>query len=389
MEITFFKRGRAISIDIRHNDIRIRTSIKFKTNGDINGTTIKGDRNTSNKLATIKTGLEDLDFDYSKKRLQLTKDIIFIELLNLCNQKPIEEKKEVESKKDIWEYWDQWIDECQHKISPITKRPYARGTINHYRKVKNILQAFQVDEKFIVSIDTISSDDFYTKFTKHIIKKGQSVNTLSDHFKHVKTFCKWLQKRENINNDFRDFRRHSSYSDAEPLKEHELLKIYDAKFTGVMEKARLAFLLLCSTGMRVSDYNKIDSAQIVEGILIFRSQKTNGLCYVPYFDDLYFRPVYLYDKLCKNYEKTSIPAHRFNQYIAKISECLGIARIKPTSKTGRKTFATLKLLSGVAPEIIMKSTGHKTRTAFDAYVGIDTSDILKAYKDKAINMKVG
>jgi hypothetical protein len=46
-------------------------------------------------------------------------------------------------------------------------------------------------------------------------------------------------------------------------------------------------------------------------------------------------------------------------------------------------------LDGVPAEVIMKSTGHKTRAAFDAYVGINTDDILKAYRDKAVNFKVG
>jgi hypothetical protein len=83
-----------------------------------------------------------------------------------------------------------------------------------------------------------------------------------------------------------------------------------------------------------------------------------------------------------------IEGQKLSDYIGAVAFVAGITRIVPTSKTGRKTFATLKLLQEVAPEIIMKLTGNKTQASFDAYVGIDTSDILKAYKDKAVNLKV-
>jgi hypothetical protein len=322
-------------------------------------------------LDSLELRTRDIFKEQSEKGFPTAKDIVF-EL----TFKP-------EESKSILNWYDDFIEESKSRVSKITGGKLSKGTIIKYEVTKKHLSEFEKKSKYKLTIQSIN-EEFYSKFRTYMFKTV-GVNYFSDLIKNLKTFFKWLQKREKtLSNDFREFERHQTYSDAEPLKEHELKTLYEARLIGYKEKARLTFLFLCSTGMRISDFNRLSKDWIQNGFLIFKCQKTNVKCYVPFFDDLYFKPVELFDKVISH----PISGQKLNDAIKEVFNELELTRIIPTSKTGRKTFATLKLLHGVSPEIIMKSTGHKSRSSFDAYVGIDTSDILKHYKDKSV-LKIG
>jgi integrase len=388
MNITFYLRGKSVYIDIYHQDFRIQKPTGRKA-ASLSGTTIKGNKPDSNLIASIKTGIEDFERDCIKAKKRVTEKMILQELERLRSGGPEPAVEE----KPFWDYYDQWVNESKNRISEITGKRIAHGTIKRYTTTKSILQAFELKARYILSAESIN-DSFYSRFRDYIIgSKKQSVNTFSDHIKQVKAFCKWLQKKEpSLSNDFRDFKKPFSYADAEPLKETELLKLYDYKAVGYKDKAKLIFLFLCSTGVRISDYNKLEEKNFMKDHIFFKAQKTNAPCYVPFYDDLYFRPEALKNELIEKFGSLPrISGQKLNEHIKEIfkDDEVKITRIIPTSKTGRKTFATLKLLQQVPPEVIMKSTGHKERASFDAYVGIDTADMIKQYKDKAIKMKIG
>ncbi|MDQ3190495.1 MAG: site-specific integrase [Bacteroidota bacterium] len=295
-----------------------------------------------------------------------------------------------EDKKTVIEWFNEFINESKTRISSVTGNLIAPSTIVKYEICKVHLMEFEKKTKYPLTVENIN-ENFYEKFRRYILEKGNCSNSFYDMIKYVKSFCKWLQRKEKtLSNDFRFFERHEKYADAKPLKERELNKLYNSVLIGYKEKARLIFLFLCSTGMRISDYNKLKELHIDGEFIIFNSQKTNSKCFIPFFDDLFFKPVQILAEMKEKFgEYPVISGQKLNTYLKEVFLDLSLTRIIPTSKTGRKTFATLKLLHGVPAEIIMKSTGHKTRSSFDAYVGIDTTDILKQYKDKAVNLKVG
>jgi integrase len=325
-------------------------------------------------LDSLKLRAKDIFEELAKSEFPNSKDIA----------KRLIQKKE--TAKPLLESLDEWTEESKSRISKVKNQVLSEGTLKRYKVLKGHLEEFEKINKVTLESKDIDSN-FYAKFRHYmLIHKKNSVNTFSDQIKNIKTFCKWLQKKDpKVSNDFRDFEKPQSYSDAEPLKENELAELYKASFVGYKEKARLVFLFLCSTGMRISDFNRLNREWIQNDFLVFKAQKTNVKCYIPFFDDLLFKPIELFEKVIGQ----TISGNKLNDHIKEVFLELELTRIIPTSKTGRKTFATLKLLHGVSPEIIMKSTGHKSRSSFDAYVGIDTSDILKHYKDKSVNLKIG
>lgn len=334
-------------------------------------------------LSRITERLEDLEFQCKRKGITITKELIV---------EAIQKKEEVIfSDKTFYEYWDEWMEESKTRVSEVTKKKLAKKTLIKYGVSKKRLQDFERVMKYPISFTSIN-DTFYTKVRTYMLGRcNQKINTFGEFIKNVKVFCKWVQKKEpSLSNHFREFKVPFENTDSEPLKPEELLKFYDREFVGHKEKARLIFLFLCCSGMRISDYNTLQDLNISGEMITHVSQKTNQKFYIPFFDDLYFRPVYVVEQMKTKFEKfPKISGQKLNDYIEVIANELGVTRIKPTSKTGRRTFATIKLLSGVRSELIMKSTGHRTRKSFDTYVGIDTADILKEYKDKAVNLKVG
>lgn len=388
MNIKFYLRGQSVYIYASAPGVRVRVPVNLKAKKLTDDGKIPGDPHGTIFLSTKRQAIYKKYTELDSEGILISEQDI-LEVLKKDLQSKDKVKKE---KKAFWTYWDEWTKESENRISEITGKKISKGTIKRYKTTKSILQQFEVSTRYNLNTITVN-DTFYTKFREYIIgKKKQSINTFSDHIKQMKAFCKWLQKSEpGMGNQFRDFKKPFSYADAEPLKEAELLKLYDYETTGYKEKARLIFLFLCSTGLRISDYNNLQEKNFFKDYIFIKAQKTNAPCYIPFYDDLYFKPVELMEELKAKFgSNLKISGQKLNDHIKLIftDDKVKITRIIPTSKTGRKTFATLKLLQSVPPEVIMKSTGHKERASFDAYVGIDTSDMLKQYRDKAIFMKV-
>jgi hypothetical protein len=298
------------------------------------------------------------------------------------------------SKKNFMEYFEAWIDHCKDEISSVTNEKLSSRTITIYKTTKSILKDFQDKTMYVINFKNFNND-FYERFRKYILServnentgdKGCGIGTFSNHIKNLKKFAKWLQRYENISNDFRDWKKKYNRLDAEPLKEEELLMFYNARGkTKRTEKARLVILALCSTSMRISDYNRLDlDKHLFNGLIQynFGSQKTRVSYHIPYFDDLYFRPVYCFKELKK--VGMNISGQKLNKALEDLCEELEFTRIKVTSKTGRKTWATINLKQGKNPEVVMYAGGWQSRKSFDHYVGIDTRDVLKEFKDKAV-----
>lgn len=342
---------------------------------------VLNDKLANKGLSQLRERLEDLIFDTKKSKSVLTVAKIEQAISN--------KEEEIVESKSFFEFWDEWIEESRNRISSITNNVLSPNSIKRYHHTKSFLTQFQTKYNYPLNSGSIN-ELFYVKFSKFILKDhGNNSNTLSNHIKIIKVFCKWYQKKDqNLNNDFREFKKSFTVGKIEPLKPAEIKILQKAKLDERLSKVRDIFLFICYTGLRISDYKRLRLEHVEKDCIRLTTQKTNTECYIPFYDDQLFKPVALFKKY-----KGILPVisdQKVNEYLGELGkhDKVKITRTKMTTRTGRKTFASIKLLQGVPPEVIMKSTGHKTRAAFDAYVGIDTSDILKQYRDKAINLKV-
>ena len=152
-----------------------------------------------------------------------------------------------------------------------------------------------------------------------------------------------------------------------------------------LDKIRDWFLLLCWTGCRYSDLDKLSKEYIRNDLFQFRQQKTNNIVAIPLHPTV--------KKILKKYNG-EIPApisnQKFNAGLKEAMRIIGIdetIKIKHTiggvleeedykkyelisSHTGRRSFASNAYLAGIPSITIMKITGHKTESAFLKYIKI-------------------
>jgi integrase len=290
-----------------------------------------------------------------------------------------------ETQRDFFACFSEFIHESRTRVNRATGKTLVAQTINHYKSCVEILKEF--DKIYPISFEAMDMR-FYGRFRSWYIGKGNNHNTFGGKIKMIKTFLTWASYQGiPINPIYKKFERPSKYSDAEPLTAAELQRFWkiDLSEEPARERAFDIFLFLCSTGLRISDYNNLTKENFKEDHIKINAQKTSAECIIPFFDDQIFRPVSIYQKYDGELPKLS--GQKLNKMLKLIAIEKKFKRIDLTSKTGRKTFATLNVLNGVSPLTVMRSTGHKDYKSFQAYVGISAVDVVKEFKDKATFLK--
>ena len=328
--------------------------------------------NINDLLTQLKLKAYDIEHDLRREE-RLTKDN-FLRLLK------------GEKQRDFFSCFTEFINESRTRVNNATGKSLVSRTIDHYRSFKNTLEEFS--KVYEVSFESMDMK-FYAKFRSWFLGRGRNQNTFGGKIKMLKTFLTWASYQGiNINPVYKKFERPSKYSDAEPLTAKELKRFWELDLSEepALDRANDIFLFLCSTGLRISDYNNLKKEDFKENHIKINSQKTSGECIIPFFDDQVFKPVQIYKKY--DGELPRLSGQKLNKALVTIAIKAKIKRIDITSKTGRKTFATIKLLSGISPFTVMRSTGHKDYKSFTAYVGISPDDVIKENKEKANFLKV-
>jgi site-specific recombinase XerD len=300
--------------------------------------------------------------------------------------------------RDIWEVYEEYIKDGQTRISEVTDKVLSKGTLKNYQKSLNRLKAFS--EKHWPGL---TFKDFGLEFESkyrdyHLDELKVDPLTYGDYIKQLKAFLAWCRARKiKVNKAYKKFYRPRKQKIPKALRKEELITLYDLnlKSDPILERDLLIFLFMCSSAMRKSDYDGFDPSKHIEVMTIQEREvkyinigaiKNAQECIVPYFDSLYFRPVYLVETMLQKYGK--LPkikdGVKFNSHLKEIFELAGITRVEPTSKMGRKTYSSVYRKLGMNREMIKKITGHRDDKSLDHYIGIEPSDILEEAINKAV-----
>ena len=270
-------------------------------------------------------------------------------------------------------------------------------TIYQYKQLQTMLHRF-ANTQFHMNKKKSKQDwelyeldkAFYDKYVNFMYHEGYKLNTVGKHIKNLKVIlnslpeelkagCKILNSRE--------CKKLSEDIDNVYLNERELRLIEDYDFSDnpSLDRIRDWFLLLCWTGCRYSDLDKLREEYIRDDLFQFRQQKTNNVVAIPLHPTV--------KKILSKYNG-EIPApisnQKFNAGLKEAMRIIGIdetIKIKHTtggvlkeegykkyelisSHTGRRSFASNAYLAGIPSITIMKITGHKTEAAFLRYIKI-------------------
>ncbi len=282
----------------------------------------------------------------------------------------------------------------------------AEGTIKGWKSFKRLFFEYQgiytekriaeltkkkeaLNPKRIIDFEDITMS-FFNEFTAYLSDKGYTVNSIGRYVKTLKiVLTKALTEKKHNNREFKSFPVFTEDIYTTYLTEDEVELIYkhDLSKYPRMELARDAFIVLCETAVRISDYPKIEfNIRKVGGkeLIFITQQKTTQPVVIPLSRRL--------KAILKKYNGTlpRIPEQYVNKYIKTVALWCGITQElrwtgrkygkkfeKKASKyelltchSGRRTACTLMYLSGIPVIDIMKISGHRTEKEFMKYIRI-------------------
>jgi integrase len=229
---------------------------------------------------------------------------------------------------------------------------------------------------------------FGKRFNNFLKDEGYGQNTMGRFTKQLKYFMQnALDDDKHDNRDFETYKVLKVNKPIVALTENEVESIYklDLRNDRRHELARDAFILLCETCLRVSDYSK-DFKIVKEGetyyIHLFQ-QKTRGEVFIPLtaravaiLKKYDWKPPRLHPNYINKYIKFIASQSKINEIITwpTVEKGLRFDRSAPkweliTCHSGRRTGATLMRKAGMKIDDIMVITGHKTQAQLMEYIG--------------------
>lgn len=319
-----------------------------------------------------------------------------------------------EEPKGFFDYFDEFTDEMGKQ------NDWTAATHEKFHALKNHIRDFSEEAAF-ESFD----EKGLTNFVEFLRNKLDMKNsTIGKQLGFLKWFLKWANaKGYNQETAYRSFSPKLKATEKAVvfLDWGELMKVYEYEFPEVgtvlklkdingkeyekrvnlekstLERVRDVFCFCCFTSLRYSDVANLKRANVFPDYIQITTVKTA--------DTLKIELNKYAAAILRKYEDSSFPYdkvlpvvsnQRMNEYLKEMAEIIGfndpvtvtyykgnqrIDEVYPKwqmigTHTGRRTFICNALMLGIAPQIVMKWTGHSDYKAMKPY--IDIADRAKA-----------
>jgi integrase len=324
--------------------------------------------------------------EYSRliaENIIVTNELLKSYLDGFLNKKLILDKPKVQS---FFDFADSFLGEKEKDISIITKRSYKQTIkkIKSYSDFSGERISFNTFDKY-----------FSVNFINYLEELDFSQNTISKHFKNLKTFLKEADRKRLISNEnfnINDFSIKPEQTTAIYLNDEEIKLMFtkDLSKYKELELARDVFLMGCYTGQRVSDYNGLskDSIKKIDDVYYFviKQKKTKTVVQCPITREMW-------DIMNTRYNgnpPNKILEQELNKNIKQVGQMLELDELVEISitkggkekkeqvkkynlihsHTARRSFCTNMYKKKMHVFDIMHFSGHKTEKEFYKYIRI-------------------
>lgn len=319
-----------------------------------------------------------------------------------------EGKELVEKKlgKGFWDYYDDFVE--------FKRKQGVKDLVGYERTLPKHLK---ITEEFTGRVLTFSQlkeqeggfveywDDYMINIAENSAgEPGFSINTVGKMHKYLKTFLNWSFDRDVFRRfSLKHLPTYMEDIEAVYLNENELERLEEMELEGRPEIVRDLFLVGCETGLRFSDYIRLNKGVFADDCFHISPKKTRRMA----GNNRLVIPVSgRFQQVCEKYkyDLPTFPQYQvseFNKIIRKIckaaridtpqllvkqskKEYYEITKAKwemVSSHTCRRTFCTLKFLKGMPPMAIMKFSGHKSERSFMKYLKLEAEVTAKKYKE--------
>ena len=272
---------------------------------------------------------------------------------------------------------------------------YQRRTIEKYSALRNKITAYE--KKIGVQIGktkaTQINKEFLIDFINFLRTEYQLTDiTLNRNLGYFKTFIKWCKYNGiQIDESYNQVSVKTRDADHVSLtkKQVEALEIIELNKT--LDKYRDLFLIGVYSGQRFSDYSVFKKADVLNGRIVKRAEKTDYKSYVPISNKLEA----LLDKW--EWRLPKVSNQKFNKNIKEVCKIAGftdeitkttfrgnkkIELIKPFyscvgSHTARRTFITLAANANVPDHVIMAICGIRDIKTLKTYKKFQENELEK------------
>lgn len=276
-------------------------------------------------------------------------------------------------------------------------RDKSPSTLKAYKTSLASLKDFEKKENYPITYDTITLAMYY-KYVNYMRRKGYKQNTVAKRIRSLKVYMgEAVDLGYTSNEQFRSKKFSAPEIEIESvyLTEKEINDLYyfDTSFNPSLDRVKDLFVFGACTGLRYSDYSKIQNENIVSDedgtFLHVKTKKTDNLVVIPCNDTV----LSIFEKYKNNTNRLpkAITGQKFNQYLKDVCKLVPgfdqTGRIlgdpaKPlyaciTSHTARRSAITNWHNSGFSTIDLMAISGHKTPAAFLRYVKTTKVQIAK------------
>lgn len=325
-------------------------------------------------------------------------------------EKKINIKSTTDDKNCLLSYILKFMKESETRTNDLTGKPIAKGTIQTYNQVYNMIKKYSTLKKRKITFDDITLD-FYHEFHTFLVHQDLATNTIGKRIAILKTIIREATERgynKNLSFQSKKFKVTREKTDNIYLNENELNEMYKLDLSNVerLDKVRDLFLIGSYTGLRFSDFSKFTNKNIVNSFIEINTQKNKEPVAIPLHD--------IVKQIMEKYEgglPRALTNQKMNKYLKEIGEkmnCLNTSYSKNITKggkeittnyikhellcthTARRSFASNLFIEGIPAQTIMKITGHKTEKSFMLYIKItpkENANIIKLHWEKMIALK--
>ncbi|MCX7551551.1 tyrosine-type recombinase/integrase [Xanthomarina sp. F2636L] len=272
-------------------------------------------------------------------------------------------------------------------------------SVKNYNGALNKLKAFEEHTKKRYRFEDIDLT-FHQEFI-HFCRDVENLNnnSIGNLISRIKTFCREIEfEGYNVNPQYKssNFNAPKNETFDTYLNEEEINKIFNHDFSDNirLDNARDLFVIGLRTGLRISDFLRIDKGNIIGNVINITTLKTEQNLTIP-----------IHPQFQKILEKRNgefpkkISDQKFNKYIKEVCQVAEIntptygAAIKEgsnkkeldiypkykliSSHTCRRSFATNLFLEGFEASVIMMATGHKSIKQFLQYIKASQDEHIK------------
>lgn len=339
-------------------------------------------------------------YNNAENKQELTSELLEIEIDKVLHPENYIEVEDDQVPETVLQYIRFFVENADKRKDKKTSRLLSPNTKKQYVTTEKHLIDFAKHQHRDDYLFSEINERFYTDFVDYLTnkeytvktKRGEEINeihryTLNSVGKYIRAFKVMIASAKRNDADTTSFYVFNEDVDNVFLSETELKQLKDCDFSTDphLDRVRDWFLLLAWTGSRFSDLEKIEKANIRNGMITYRQKKTNTSVTIP------MHPVV--NEILKkyNYQMPDVISNqKFNDYIkeacktAKIDSLESFTRTvggklitetKPkfelvSSHTCRRSFCTNMYLRGLDTMMIRSISGHKTEKSFLKYIKV-------------------